>query len=166
VLTADPQWTLFSIPTPVAEPACPETELDIMSAVDAHGPIDVSVLTDRNPKTSWITKEPQRAGDTLTVDMGRTSRLCAVRMSLFTSWNVYPRLLTVATSVDGNSWTPGFSGSTAGLAIRGAIEQPLDVWINVPVRAEAARFIRLRLEKSHKSAPWFIPEMRLVGSVR
>jgi hypothetical protein len=134
--------------------------------VDAHGPIDVSVLTDHNPQTAWITKEPQRAGEMLTLDMGRISRLCAVRMSLYTSWHVYPRLLTIATSVDGNNWTPGFSGSTAGLAIRGAIEQPLDVWIDVRVRADAARFVRLRLEKSHKSVPWFIPEMRLIGSAR
>lgn len=165
VLT-DAQWTLFSIPPPQTEPACPESEIGIRSAVDAHGPIDVSVLTDHDPETSWITKEPQRAGDTLTLDMGRTARLCAVRMSLYTSWHVYPRLLTIATSVDGNSWTQGFSGSTAGLAIRGAIEQPRDVWINVPLRSEAARFIRLRLEKSHKLVPWFIPEMRLIGSAR
>jgi hypothetical protein len=166
VLSTDPQWTLFRVPSPEPDAACPEAELKIVSAVDAHGPIDVSVLTDHDPQTSWMTKEPQHAGDTLTLDMGRPSRLCAVRMSLYTSWHVYPRLLTVATSGDGNNWTPGFSGSTAGLAIRGAIAQPRDVWIDVPVRSEAARFIRLRLEKSHKSVPWFIPEMRVIGAAR
>jgi hypothetical protein len=166
VVATDSGWTIFSIPPPETEAVCPETELGVMSAVDDHGPIDVSVLTDHNPLTSWITKEPQHAGDTLTLDMGRTSRLCAVRMSLYTSWHVYPRLLSIATSVDGSTWTPAFSESTAGLAIRGAIAQPRDVWLNVPVQSEAARFIRLRLEKSHKSAPWFIPELRLIGSAR
>jgi hypothetical protein len=164
VVTADERWTLFSIPPPPAEAPCIGSELDISSAADARGPIDIAVLNDHDPKTWWVSKEPQHAGDVFTVDLGRTARLCAVRMSLDTSWWVYPRLLTVETSVDGRDWTSSFAGSTAGLMIRGIIEQPRDVWIDVPVRSEAARFIRLRLEKSDHSVPWFIPEMRVIGS--
>jgi len=46
------------------------------------------------------------------------------------------------------------------------MQQPRDVWIDVPVRSEAARYVRLRLEKSESSAPWFIPEMRVIGTPR
>ena len=164
VATGD-RWTLFGIPPPPTA-ACSGSELDIASAADAHGPIDVSALKDHDPSTWWITKEPQHAGDTLIVDLGRTSRLCAVRLSQATSWHVYPRLLTIATSVDAHEWIPGFAGSTAGLMIRGVIEQPLEEWITVPVRSEAARFIRLRLEASHESAPWLIADMQVIGSPR
>jgi len=166
VVSSDERWTLVGIAPPTPAPMCSGSDLDISSAVGSRGPIDVSVLSDHNPKTWFVAKETQLAGETLTLDLGRTARLCAVRLSLDRAWWVYPRLLTVATSVDAQDWTTGFSGSTAGLMIRGAIEQPREVWIQAPVQSEAARFIRLRLEKSDDSVPWFIPEMRVIGTPR
>jgi hypothetical protein len=163
IVSVDERWTLFSIPPTPRDAPCVGSELAIASAMGAQGPIDASVLSDHDPNTWFVTKGTQRAGETLTIDLGRTVRLCAVRMSLDTSWWAYPRLLAAATSGDGQDWSQAFSGSTAGLMIRGTIERPREVWIDVPVRAEAARYIRLRLEKSDDAVPWFIPEMRVIG---
>jgi hypothetical protein len=166
LVSSDERWTLFGIAQPPPAPNCSGSELDISSATGPQGPIDVSLLNDHNPKTWFVAKGSQHAGETLTVDLGRTARLCAVRMSMDTSWWVYPRLLTVATSIDAQEWTPRFSGSTAGFMIRGAIEHPRDVWIQAPVQSEAARFIRLRLEKSDDSVPWFMTELQAIGTPR
>jgi hypothetical protein len=164
LVSSGDRWTLFSVSPPVAQAPCAGAELALSAAADAHGPIDVTLLSDRNPQTWFVTKESQRAGDTVTLDLGRAAHLCAVRMSLGTSWWTYPRVLIAATSLDALDWRVAFSGSTAGLMIRGAMQQPREVWIDVPVRSEAARYVRLRLEKSESSAPWFIPEMRVIGT--
>jgi hypothetical protein len=139
-------------------------ELDIASATDSHHSIDVAAWKDHDPKTAWISKMPQHAGDAVFIDLGREARVCGVRMSIADSWFVYPRGLTVATSSDGHSWTPAFAGSTAALAIRGILDNPKDIWLDVPVRLTAtARFVRLQLNVSHKSYPWFIPDLQVIG---
>ncbi len=166
VVSVDDRWAIFEIGLSPHEPACQGSELRIAEARDARGRMDATVFSDHDASTWWMTKEAQPAGDTLLVDLGSPARVCAVRLAVFTSLPVYPypRFLTVTTSVDANAWNTAFAGSTAGLAARGALEQPRDLWINVPLRSEAARFIRLRLEKTHEPAPWFIPEMRVIGS--
>ena len=78
----------------------------------------------------------------------------------------HPRLLTVETSLDTVNWTQAFRDSTAGLTIRGLIEEPRDAWVTVPVRTEEARFIRLRLENSDDSVPWLISELEILGAPR
>ena len=164
VVSADDRWTIFEISPSPAEPACSGPELRVAEFRDARGPIDATVFRDHDLNTWWVTKEPQHAGDTLLLDLGRPAPVCSVRMSLSTSLHVYPRFLTVATSLDANDWTPGFAGSTAGLTVRGALDQPRDVWLSVPVRPGAARFIRLRLERSDDTVAWFIAEMRVIGT--
>ena len=58
----------------------------IASAADVSGPIDTTVLIDRDPRTWWASALAQHAGDTVNVGLGQTARVCAVRMSLGTSW--------------------------------------------------------------------------------
>ena len=85
-------------------------------------------------------------------------------MSLAASWDAYPRGLEVATSLDATEWSaPVFNGSAAGLTIRGALEDPRHIWMTVPAPADKARFIRLRLNAPRDAAPWFIPELRVLG---
>jgi hypothetical protein len=161
-VASDERWAFFTIPASQINPPCRGQELDIASATDSHHSIDVAAWKDHDPRTAWISTM-QHAGDAVLIDLGGEARVCAVRMSIADSWFVYPRGLTVATSVDGNSWAPAFGGSTAGLAIRGILENPKDIWIDVRLRLPAtARFIRLQLDASHKY-PWFIPDLQVIG---
>ncbi|HUK32702.1 MAG TPA: hypothetical protein VLV86_02260, partial [Vicinamibacterales bacterium] len=66
---------------------------------------------------------------------------------------------------DGSHWTsPLFNGSTAGLLVRGALDDPRRIWITVPLHAEEeARFVRLRLNVSTEATRWLVAELRLVG---
>jgi hypothetical protein len=164
-LASDEHWAFFGIPPRQADTPCSGHELDIAGATDNIQSIEVSAWKDHDPKTAWISKAPQHAGDTVLIDLGREAHVCAIRMSIADSWFVYPRGLTVTTSADGITWAPVFTGSTAGLAIRGILENPKDIWIEVPVRPVAtARVVKLKLDASHKSYPWFIPDLQVIGT--
>jgi len=163
-VASDDHWAFFSISPSQAGTPCVGKELDIASATDSHHPVDVAAWKDHDPKTVWISRKPQHAGDAVLIDLGREAAVCGIRMSIADSWFVYPRGLTVATSADGHSWAPAFTGSTAALAIRGILDNPKDIWLDVPLRlTSAARYIRLQLDVSHKSYPWFIPDLQVIG---
>jgi hypothetical protein len=160
----DARWTMYGIP-PVPREDCHGANLAIASVADARGPVAVARLQDNDFDTSWRTSGPQRPGDTLVIDLGRPARVCAIRMSVGDIWQVYPRGLEVAASVDASRWTvPLYNGSTSGLLIRGALDDPRHIWITVPVHTdEDARFFRLRLNVSTDSMPWLVAELRVVG---
>jgi hypothetical protein len=163
-VASDDHWAFFSISPSQGGTPCVGKELDIASATDGHHSVDVAAWKDHDPKTVWISRKPQHAGDAIFIDLGREAAVCGIRMSIADSWFVYPRGLTVATSADGHSWAPAFTGSTAALAIRGILDNPKDIWLDVPLRlTAAARYIRLQLHVSHKSYPWFIPDLQVVG---
>jgi hypothetical protein len=164
LVAQDEHWKLFGIP-PVQEAACRGAALPIASAKDGSGPVDASMLQDGSLSTDWRTHGPQRPDDMLVVDLGRPSRVCAVSMSVGDAWSTYPRGLEVATSSDGSQWSaPFFNGSTAGLMIRGTLDDPRHIWITVPVHSDVdARFVRLRLNASTDATPWEIAELRVVG---
>jgi hypothetical protein len=164
-LASDEHWAFFGIPPRQADTPCSGQELDIAGATDNIQSIDVLAWKDNDPQTAWISKTPQHAGDTVLIDLGPEAHVCAIRMSIADSWFVYPRGLTIATSGDGSTWTPVFKGSTAGLAIRGILENPKDIWIEVPIRPVAtARIVKLQLDASHESFPWFIPDLQVIGT--
>ena len=88
-------------------------------------------------------------------------------MSLGSNGETYPRLLSIATSIDGEQWTPVYSGRTGSLAYRAALANPRDVRLTFPLGATEARFIRLRLEQAPlMSMPWFVTELAVQGTAR
>jgi F5/8 type C domain len=164
LIAHDEHWKLYNIP-PLLSAACSGSTFPISSAADGSGPVDASALQDGNLATDWRTAGPQRPDDMLVLDLGRPSRVCAVAISVGEAWQNYPRGLEVATSTDGSHWTtPIFNGSTAGLVVRGAIDDPRHIWITVPVHADHdARFVRLRLNARTDVTQWVIAELRVVG---
>jgi hypothetical protein len=101
----------------------------------------------------------------LVLDLGHPSRVCSVAISVGDAWQNYPRGLEVAISTDGSHWsTPLFNGSTAGLVVRGALDDPRHIWITLPVHAQNdARFVRLRLNARTDVTQWVIADLRVVG---
>jgi hypothetical protein len=184
------RWAFFKLPPrerPGRAGTCGEP-LDLVAARDDRGQaIDVRSLTDNDPSTLWMTAHAQRAGDALVLDLGRTARPCAVEVSLGAAAELYPRALSVHTSVDGVRWTPGFAGRLGGAAIRAALERPRDIRIQVPLPPESAidpgqpgpgqlarepdrpgrgacRYIKLRLEESQPIYPWIVTDLRVLGA--
>jgi hypothetical protein len=164
-LGEDGVWSFFTLTAEHPAPACTADALTIRSAFDSVGPIDVGPIVDANPATIRASPHPQRAGDVLVLDMGRTVRPCALLMSLGQAVYLFPRKLSVATSLDGSTWQPVFDGSTSTIAIRAAIARPNDPWLQFPMAGAAARFIRLRLERSHPKYLWVIADLVVRGGL-
>jgi hypothetical protein len=164
LIADDAHWKLYDIP-PVQAATCGGVTIPLASAADGAGPVDASMLQDGSLVTEWSTQGPQRPDDMLVVDLGRPSRVCAVSMSVGDEWSHYPRGLEVATSADGRTWSaPLFNGSTAGLLVRGALDDPQRISITVPVHSNIdTRFVRLRLNAPTATTPWVIAELRVVG---
>ena len=75
----------------------------------------------------------------------------------------YPRGLLVEVSEDGLSWRKVWEGGSAGLALAGAFEAPLDVPLRYRFPSEPARLIRMQLTRSDDTYYWSIAEMKIVG---
>jgi hypothetical protein len=143
---------------------CPTHPLRIAAVFDGHGSIDLTTLTDENPATRWITSGPQRAGDLVTLDLGRVERVCRVVVSMGSAAVLYPGALKVLTSVDHVAWEAGFFGHLGGAAFRAALQNPRDARISVPLNGRTARFITLRIEKSHPLYPWAVADVFADGA--
>jgi F5/8 type C domain len=163
-LGGDDRWAFYGL-APPSHLACGGGDVAIASAAYGNTPIDLRLVTDGNIDTAWGTPRPQQFDDTVQVDLGSTYRLCTVRASLGTVWNAYPRDLEVTTSADGMTWTRQFKGSTAGLMVRGAIDDPRNIWMTMPLHDAAARYVRMRLDAGHPTATWIISELRITGGL-
>lgn len=160
----DRRWALYSITTP-QDTACDAPSLVIASVTSHDGQrLDVSTLTDGRADTKWISLRAQQVDDALVIDVRHAFRLCAVKMSLGTAWHTWPRDLEVTTSEDGVTWTRQFKGSPSGLMVEGALANPRDIWITVPLHGAEACYVRLRLDAPQPGEPWLIEELRVTGS--
>jgi hypothetical protein len=165
-LRQEDNWTLFTLPRKHDRPdhECPTRPLAIAAVFDRQGPVDLTALTDENPATRWITSGPQRAGDLVTLDLGRAERVCRVVVSMGSAAVLYPGALSVLTSIDRVSWKPGFSGHLGGAALRAALQNPRDARISVPLDGRIARFIALRVEQSQPLYPWAVADVFADGA--
>lgn len=158
----DVRWTLFRLPAqapPPIEPHCEGAALAIVAAEDRSGPIDVSMLTDGNPQTRWITSAPQRANDEMILDLGHVDAICGLELSMGREAVLYPGALVVSVSPDRTQWSPAFRGHLGGAAFRAALDDPSSVRITLPIPATPVRFLRLQIEQSQREYPWAIADV-------
>ena len=135
-----------------------------MAIQDDRHAVDQRPLDDDDPATGWFRTDVQFPGEMLRVDIGRAERLGSIEMSLGTNGETYPRLLSIATSIDGEQWTPVYAGRTGSQAYRAALANPRDVRLTFALGAIEGRFIRLRLEQAPlMSMPWFVTELAVNG---
>jgi hypothetical protein len=162
----DPRWTFFELPATAPAPRCEGAEAPLAAAHDNTGQVSIGMLTDRDPMTRWLTSyNGQQRGDMLELELGRSIRPCALRLSLGGIAHVYPRSLDVATSLDGAHWDVVFTGSTAAQTVRGAVANPRDIWLDIlPTRQLPARFIRLQLDASQNDMPWVVAAVVVKGA--
>lgn len=162
-LRDDGDWTLFRLPSNPAPDRCSGNAVPVSAVFDAERQLDLATLTDQNPATRWITAHPQRAGDALTLDLGRVTRPCSLAVSMGADADYYPRALSVETSLDNDAWETGFTGTMGGPALLAALENPLDARFSVPLQGAAARFIRLSIEQSQPRDPWAVADVVVQG---
>lgn len=163
----DRHWTLFKLPVKrrdhgVQEP-CAGKPLAVAAVFDARRPIDTTALTDRDPATWWMTAQPQRAGDVLTVDVGDIHVVCTLVLSMGHGAVLYPGKIRVATSPDNLIWQTVFVGRIGGLAVQAALDSSADARIAIPLEGRSARFIAVRVEEAHPTYPWAVAGLAVEG---
>jgi hypothetical protein len=135
----------------------------IISIKDNHGSIDRTALIDGNPHTWWSTSHPQRAGDSLVLDLGHAVHPCAV----FIGVDVgafradYARKLVIETSADSMSWIVVAALRLAGLTIRAALDDPKHVAVPISLAPSVARFVRLRIDETHPKIAWLVTDIAI-----
>jgi hypothetical protein len=158
------RWAFFSVePQPVAS-VCAGTSIRIVALSTNDAPADLAALTDRNPTTWWETSHVQRPGDELILDLGTTAQPCAVTISVGEFRVSYPRQLSVETSVTGHEWTRVALERAAALTLRGALRDPKNVPLVIPLAASSGRFVRLRIDEPHPTIPWVVTDVTVMAA--
>jgi hypothetical protein len=157
-LGGDSRWAMMKLPRvdPPARAGGPA--VPIVGARDERGAVDVSALTDGDPRTGWMRATPQAAGQELRVELARGARVSSIEMSLGPRADCRPRSLIVETSTDDRLWETVFAGPTSGRAFMALLDRPRDVRVEIPLRSGRARFIRLRLAADAEN-PWMITDL-------
>jgi hypothetical protein len=165
-LADQPGWALFMLPgqTPGTPPPCTTHRIAVAAASFDDTPIDYSVFTDDESATRWISSGPQRAGNTLVLQLAADAQVCGIELSRAAEGELYPRALEVATSLDGTTWNVAFAGEMGGSALNGVLDDPRHARASVALPAARARFVRLRLLHSDAVYQWAIAEVTVRGT--
>lgn len=115
-----------------------------IAALDANVRPDLlENLQDGNRGTRWETG-PQTPGHELRIALARATPLGAVVLDLGPSLYDFPRGLEIDLSIDGETWTRAWEGTTALLAFDAGLADPRHVPLAFPLGGRTARYIRLR----------------------
>ena len=122
------------------------------------------LVTDGNLYTRWHAGREQRRGDWFTADLGSERQVSGVEMLIGGYVADFPRDLLVETSTDGATWTPAWSGRTAIVAFSGALQDPRNVPLSLPITPRPARFVRMTQVGPEMVHYWSIAELRVLAS--
>lgn len=123
----------------------------------------LGLATDGNLRTRWDTG-PQQPDQWLVIELTAPVRPRALVMDLGPYRQDFPRVLLVDSSVDRQQWTREWEGSTAVLAVAGALADPRRVPIVVPLRERPARYLRLRQTSSDPVYYWSVAELSVLAA--
>ena len=159
-----PDWTGYELPASGAvAPADVRGPGIRVAAIEttANAP-HINAVLDGDLDTRWHS-QPQRGGETITVDLDRPQRVAAVVLCLGAYAGQFPRELLLEASADGVTWSQVFAGGTALETYDAALRSPREVPITLPVQRDGVRFLRLRQTGSESRTGWTIVELRVIG---
>ena len=130
-------------------------------ATTANAP-HINAVLDGDLDTRWHS-QPQRGGETITVDLERPQRVAAIVLCLGAYAGQFPRALRIDASADGVTWSAVYAGGTALETYDAALRSPREVPITLPVQRDGVRFLRLRQTGSEPRTGWTIVELRVIG---
>jgi hypothetical protein len=153
------QYRLPRRPSPRLAPV--HAEAVHISQVTASCP-SAGAAVDGDPNSRWVCG-PQSGGEWFMVDLGvPMERVSAVRYAMGESYREFPRVLVAETSVDGESWEPGWNGDVIAPAIEGGLRDPRMASTTLPFAPRRARFVRLR-QTGKDDENWALPELAVLA---
>ncbi len=159
-----PDWTGYELRASgaVAPAEIRGTAVRIAGIVTTANMPHINAVLDGDLDTRWHS-QPQRGGETLTVDLDRPQHVAAVVLCLGAYAGQFPRRLQVEVSSDGVTWTAVYRGGTALETYDAAVRSPREVPITLPIQRDGVRFLRLRQTGVEPRTGWTIVELRVIG---
>jgi hypothetical protein len=140
----------------------PSDRLEIQSLSANVNNRRIALALDGDPATRWDSG-PQQGREIVVVDLGSTRTIRAVTMTITGHLSDFPRMLVVETSDDGEGWTEQWKGTTGVLAFAGAIRNPRQIPLTIPLPSVSARLLRLRQLGHDPVFYWTIAELEVFG---
>jgi hypothetical protein len=163
----DDHYSAYRIQRGASGEALPKvrgTPLPIASFVALENPELLGAMTDHNLVTRWHAGRAQRPGDSVTADLGAPHEVAGAEMLIAGFVADFPRRLSIATSLDGQTWSQAWEGETAMIAFSAALEDPLSLPLPFPFHPRPARYIRFTQTGSDPTYYWSVAELRVLGS--
>lgn len=159
-----PDWTGYELPASgaVAPSDVGGTDIRVAGITTTANTPHINAVLDGDLDTRWHS-QPQRGGETITVDLERPQRVAAIVLCLGAYAGQFPRELQIDASPDGVTWLPVRSGGTALETYDAALRSPREIPITLPVQRDGVRFLRLRQTGSDPRTGWTIVELRVIG---
>ena len=118
---------------------------------------------DGNLATRWVCG-PQSGREWFIADLGAVSnQVSAIRYTMGESYREFPRVLVVETSLDGQTWEPGWDRDVIAPTIEGALLDPRAAPTTVPFATRPARYVRLRQTGQDYDVVWAMPELEILA---
>jgi F5/8 type C domain len=156
-----PQTQLSQV---VANSGRVDTSLPITSVSANVSNYVVGLMMDGDLATRWDTG-PQSADMMLEIDLGKSRTVSAVEMSLGQFSSDFPRGLRIEASDDRNTWREVWRGTSAGLALTGALRDPATLPVLYDLGSVRARYLRFSLTEKDDTYYWSIAELKVLGPV-
>jgi hypothetical protein len=165
VVRAAMRQTLFSLPSTEARPlaGCEGQPLPVARLAASESLEDAGKALDGDPDTRWQSAGPQRGGEAIEVDLGRTRGVSGIELALGPYYGDFPRQLAVEASLDGREWSARWQGPTDAEAFKAALDAPLRMPLRLCFPPARARHLRLRQLGSDPQFPWTVGELVVLG---
>jgi len=121
-------------------------------------------MTDGNMLSRWHAGREQRAGDSMTADLGAVDTVQGVEMFIGGFVMDFPRRLTIETSLDNQRWSQAWSGNVAPMAMSAALEDPLHYMLPFDFQPRPVRYVRFTQTGTEDVFYWSIAELRIRGT--
>ena len=147
-----------------APPAPPEPALTGLSVASATGSATVNDMLDGQLSTRWTSPEPQTAGMSLSISLGREASVSAIEMQLGMWHRHFPAALEITATDASGAARVVWQGSVRRAAVEGALRDqrvaPIVIRFDQPVQATR---LTLTQTATDQRRPWAVAELKVLG---
>jgi hypothetical protein len=145
-----------------AEPA--GAPLRVVSGSANTGRFVLQDVTDRNPRTRWVSRDFQRGDEQVLLQLDGPHRITGVVLSMgLSAAEEYPRRLRIETSLDGTSWRTAIEQPASPLAFGAVLRDALDARLTFRLPDVEGRYLRLLQLDVDRKAYWSITDVEVLG---
>jgi hypothetical protein len=157
-------WSSYRVPKTLVMPDVPDragTPVPIKSLTAFPNAAAAPLAIDGKSSTRWWTGDEIEKKSELTIELDSPGRVSQIVMELGGFTTDVPKRLQIDASADGAAWEIVWSGSPALQAYFGAIRDPRQTPIVLPLNRDHVRFLRLRETETSKWN-WTIFELQVL----